>query len=47
MGSTGSRYFPGLFDEHGKKSEKKGGAFWPALIVDFATNAIYKPCSNK
>lgn len=21
--------------------------FWPALIVDFATNAIYKPCTTK
>ena len=21
--------------------------FWPSLIVDFATNAIYKPCANK
>ncbi len=21
--------------------------FWPALIVDFATSAIYKPCPNK
>lgn len=21
--------------------------FWPSLIVDFATKAIYKPCSNK
>jgi uncharacterized protein YceK len=21
--------------------------FWPATIVDFATSAIYKPCTNK
>jgi hypothetical protein len=21
--------------------------FWPSLIVDFATSAIYKPCTNK
>jgi hypothetical protein len=21
--------------------------FWPALIVDFATSAIYKPCNNR
>jgi len=21
--------------------------FWPGLIVDFATNAIYKPCETK
>jgi hypothetical protein len=21
--------------------------FWPALIVDFATSAIYKPCTSK
>lgn len=21
--------------------------FWPSVIVDFATNAIYKPCDKK
>ena len=41
--------------EQGKPARAlRGGAlvadillFWPGVIVDFATNAIYKPCEKK